>query len=238
MLCVLETGTGTVLWPTIETHASLSGTGVKRLAPYLKASNAVNRGKSPGVKHDSRGPLNATKSEQQRGLWCRQAYTIGHSSLVWTDLHNRLPLLGSSQDPGVCSHFTPSSLPTSFLWDGGGSYSFCPSRPPPPFPRQGSAHKQKSANYSLNLILEMQNSNSYRKGLHSNGLIHDGIFVTNVYSKELVRVCARARARTCTLCASLLTSQSVASHRPWPHRAGMRGKSPEPRRMKALLPTK
>lgn len=93
-MCVVETGTGTVLWPTIETHASLSGTGVKRLAPYLKASNAVNRGKSPGVKHNSRGPLNATKSEQQRGLWCRQAYTIDHSSLVWTDLHNRLPLLG------------------------------------------------------------------------------------------------------------------------------------------------
>lgn len=38
----------------------------------------------------------------------------------------------------------------------------------------------------------MQNSNSYRKGLHSNGIIHDGIFVTNVYSKELVRVCVRA----------------------------------------------
>lgn len=102
----------------------------------------------------------------------------------------------SSQDPGVCSRFTPSSLPTSFLWDGGGSYSFCPSRPPPPFPRQGSAHKQKSANYSLNLVLEMQNSNSCRKGLHSNGIIHDGIFVTNVYSKELVRVCVCTR--TCS----------------------------------------
>ena len=36
----------------------------------------------------------------------------------------------------------------------------------------------------------------------------------------------------------LLTSQSVASHNPWPHRGGMREKSPESLRMDVLLPTK
>lgn len=41
-----------------------------------------------------------------------------------------------------------------------------------------------------------------------------------------------------SLHASLLTSPSVASHSPWPHRGGTRRKTPEPPRMNVLLPTK
>lgn len=91
----------------------------------FKGQQHCQQRKIPGVKHGSRGPLNATKREQQKDLWCRQASTTDHSFSGIDRPPQQTTPSQSSQDPGVSSRLMSPSLPTSFLWDGGGSYSFC-----------------------------------------------------------------------------------------------------------------
>ena len=53
---------------------------VDKLAQELERNFSVERGASPGIIHDSRGPISPTYVRQQRKAWQQRAENIDSSS--------------------------------------------------------------------------------------------------------------------------------------------------------------